>query len=210
MIEIKNPQAIEEKSMTIIKEELGELLCPPEEEAIIKRVVHATADLEFARLITIAPGAVRKAVESLKNGSNVVTDVSMVKAGVNKRILSSLGAEVKTYIGDQDVALAAKEKGITRSMMAMRKAVRDKDNRIFLIGNAPTALFELINLLRAGQAELDLIIGTPVGFVGAREAKEELVKTNFPYITVKGRKGGSPVAAAALNAILYLIREQWG
>ncbi|MTI61603.1 MAG: precorrin-8X methylmutase [Firmicutes bacterium] len=195
--------------MAIIKEELGELICPPEEEAVIKRVVHATADFEFARLITIAPGAVKKAVSSLKKGSNVVTDVSMVKAGVNKRILSALGAEVKTYIGDQDVALAAKEKGITRSMMAIRKAVRDKDNRIFLIGNAPTALFELINLLRSGQAELDLIIGTPVGFVGAREAKEELAKSKFPYITVKGRKGGSPVAAAAFNAILYLIQGQW-
>jgi precorrin-8X/cobalt-precorrin-8 methylmutase len=129
----------------------------------------------------------------------------MVKAGVNKRIISRLGGEVNTFIGDKDVAEMAKEEGITRSMMAMRKAVKDKKNRIFLIGNAPTALFELIRLIREEQAGVDLIIGTPVGFVGAKEAKDELMKTDLPYITVKGRKGGSPIAAAALNAILYMI-----
>jgi len=206
---LKSPRAIEERSMEIIKEAIGELDCLPEEETIIKRIIHATADFEFARLIRIAPGVIKEARKSLQNGSKVVTDVSMVKAGVNKRIISSLGGEVRTYIGDKDVAIMAKKEGITRAMMAMRKAVKDKDNRIFLIGNAPSALLELISLIREGQAEVDLIIGTPVGFVGAEESKEELLKTNLPYITVRGRKGGSPVAAAALNAILYMIRDQW-
>lgn len=208
-MKIKNPQVIEERSMEIISQEIGKLDCLPEEEAVIKRIIHATADFEFARLIKIASGAIEKANKSLQNGSKVVTDVLMVKAGINKKILSHLGSEVRSYIGDEDVALRAKKEGITRAMLAMRKAVKDKENRIFLIGNAPTALFELISLIRAGQAEVDLIIGTPVGFVGAEESKEELIKSNLPYITVRGRKGGSPVAAAALNAILYMIRAQW-
>lgn len=202
---MQDPHEIEKRSMEIITEEIGALNCRPGEEAVIKRIIHTTADFEFAQLVLISPDAVASAVSSLKRGVGVVTDVSMVKAGVNKRVLTQLGGEVKTYIGDRDVALTARKEGVTRSVIAVRKAVQDKENRIFLIGNAPTALFELIRLVKDGLVEPDLVIGTPVGFVGAEEAKEELTKTDIPYITVRGRKGGSPVAAAALNAILYQI-----
>jgi len=206
-VKIQDPYEIEKRSMEIITKEIGDLNCRPEEGAVIKRIIHTTADFDFAQLVVISPDVVESAVSSLKRGVGVVTDVSMVKAGINKRVLTQLGGKVRTYIGDKDVALKAKKEGVTRSVLAMRKAVQDKKNRIFLIGNAPTALFELIRLVRDGLAEPDLIIGTPVGFVGAAEAKEELMKTEIPYITVRGRKGGSPVAAAAFNAILYQIRE---
>lgn len=204
---IQNPVEIEKKSMEIIREEIGSLNLLYEEETVIKRIIHATADLEFAQLTRISPGVLKIANDSLTSGSQVVTDVAMVKAGVNKRILETLGCEVKTYIADQDVYSEAKKTGITRSMAAMRKAIKDQKNRIFLIGNAPTALFELIRLVREERVRVDLIIGTPVGFVGAKESKAELIKTDIPYITVQGRKGGSPVAAAAFNALLYMIAK---
>lgn len=204
---IQNPVEIEKKSMEIIREEIGSLNLLYEEETVIKRIIHATADLEFAQLTRISPGVLKIANDSLKSGSQVVTDVAMVKSGVNKRILETLGCEVKTYIADQDVYSEAKKTGITRSMAAMRKAIKDQKNRIFLIGNAPTALFELIRLVQEERVRVDLIIGTPVGFVGAKESKAELMKTDIPYITVQGRKGGSPVAAAAFNALLYMIAK---
>ncbi|MFW6022821.1 MAG: precorrin-8X methylmutase [Halanaerobiaceae bacterium] len=206
-MEIKDPRGIEKRSMEIISKEIGEMDCLFEEEAVIKRIIHSTADLDFAQLVTISPDAVKRGISSLKGGASVVTDVSMVKAGVNKRVISKLGGRVITFIADRDIAELAKKEGVTRSIIAMRKAVKDKKNRIFLIGNAPTALFELIRLVKEGLADIDLIIGTPVGFVGASESKEELIKTDIPYITVRGRKGGSPVAAAALNAILYQISD---
>lgn len=204
---IQNPLEIEKRSMEIIREEIGSLNLLYEEETVIKRIIHATADLEFAQLTRISPGVLKIANDALKSGSQVVTDVAMVKAGVNKRILQTLGCEVKTYIADQDVHSEAKKAGITRSMAAMRKAIKDQKNRIFLIGNAPTALFELIRLVREERVRVDLIIGTPVGFVGAKESKAELMKTDIPYITVQGRKGGSPVTAAAFNALLYMIAK---
>ncbi len=201
---IKNPIEIEQRSMEIITEELGPLNFLPEEQTVVKRIIHATADLELADLIRIAPGAIDLAIKSLKKGAQVVTDVAMVQAGVNRRLLTTYGGEVRTHIADPDVIRQAKIDGITRAMAAMRKAVSDSNNKIFLIGNAPTALFELLRLIRADRLEVDLIIGTPVGFVGASESKAELLQSDLPFITVQGRKGGSAVAAAALNAILSL------
>lgn len=205
---INNPQEIERRSMQIITEEIGSLNRPLEEEAVIKRIIHATADLEYAQLTVISPGAVEAAINSLRDGAHVVSDVSMVKAGVNKRILKKLGREIRTYIADDDVLALAESEGITRSTAAIRKAVKDPLNRIFLLGNAPTALFELIRLIKEERVFVDLIIGTPVGFVGAKESKDLLIETDISYITVSGRKGGSPVAAAAFNAILYLMEKR--
>src|SRR6056297_2037916 len=192
-INIVDPEKIEEKSMEIIEKEIGKLNCSEEEKKVIKRVVHATADPDFVNLIQISHSALKSGLEALKKGVNIVTDVSMLKAGINKRKLASLGGKVNCYISDKDVAEKAKELGITRSMVSMRKAVEDKKNRILAIGNAPTALFEIIDLIKEGKVDFDLIVGTPVGFVGASESKEELAKLDIPHITVKGRKGGSPV-----------------
>ncbi|MCK8825530.1 precorrin-8X methylmutase [Fuchsiella alkaliacetigena] len=201
---IKKPQDIENKSMKIIKAEVGDFDCSSEEEKIIKRVIHATADFDFKDLVIIADDAVEAGLKALRSGANIVTDVNMLRAGINERKLGALGGEIECFISDDQVAKDAKEEGITRSMMAMRKAVQNPQNKIFAIGNAPTALFELMELMEAGKAEPELIIGTPVGFVGAKESKAELEKMDIPFITVRGRKGGSSVAASITNALLYM------
>ncbi|OCL26126.1 precorrin isomerase [Orenia metallireducens] len=200
----KNPKGIEARSMEIITEEVGNLGQSPQEDKVIKRVIHATADLEFAKLVVISKGAVEAGLSALKAGINIVTDVNMLKAGITKGKRRELNIKVNCFISNEEIATEAKKLGITRSMMSMRRAAQDKDNKIFAIGNAPTALFELIRLVKEGKAAPELIIGTPVGFVGAKESKEELEKLDIPYITVRGRKGGSPVAASIVNALLYM------
>ncbi|PRX29842.1 precorrin-8X methylmutase [Orenia metallireducens] len=200
----KDPKGIEVRSMEIITEEVGDLGQSPQEDKVIKRVIHATADLEFAKLVVISKGAIEAGLAALKSGANIVTDVNMLKSGITKGKSRELNIKVDCFISNQEIATEAKKLGITRSMMSMRRAAQDKDNKVFAIGNAPTALFELIKLVKEGKAEPELIIGTPVGFVGAKESKEELEKLDIPYITVRGRKGGSPVAASIVNALLYM------
>ncbi|MEF8798232.1 MAG: precorrin-8X methylmutase [Candidatus Bipolaricaulota bacterium] len=203
---LNNPEAIEAKSFEIIEEELGSLDRKPEEARVIKRVVHATADSEFADLIEISPEAIASGKQGLEAGSNVVTDVNMLKSGINERILAELGGVLNCYISDKEVAARAEKLGITRSRVAMRIAVGLENNRVFAIGNAPTALNELIDLVEKGEMDPDLVVGTPVGFVGASEAKESLSDLDVPYITVHGRKGGSAVAASIVNSILYMFK----
>ena len=203
---LSDPAAIEKKSMEIIEQELAELELSGPEGKVIQRVIHATADKEFAELVIISSGAIENGLRALEEGANIVTDVNMLKSGISKRKTAELGNEIKCFISDEETAVKAKELGITRSMMSMRRAAKDDDNKIFAIGNAPTALFELIRLIRDGQASPDLIVGTPVGFVGAKEAKAELEKlADVPWITVRGKKGGSAVAASVMNALLYMI-----
>ena len=202
---IIDPEAIERESMKIISKIIGSLDCSLEEEKIIKRVIHATAAPEFTELVVISHDAVEKALNLFKQEVGLVTDVNMLKAGISKKKLEELNLTVDCLIARDDIIQKAKKRGITRSMMSMREAVKDENNKIFIIGNAPTALFELINLLEEGKAEhVELIIGTPVGFVGASESKEELKKIDLPFITVTGRRGGSPVAASIINALLYM------
>ncbi|GAB6100470.1 precorrin-8X methylmutase [Halanaerocella petrolearia] len=201
---LQDPKEIERRSMEIIKEEIGELDCSAKEEKVVKRVVHATADPEFTELVIISDEAIESGLQALESGANIVTDVNMLRAGINKRKVSALGGQVNCFISDKKVAKKAKEAGITRSMMCMRQAIKNKDNQVFVIGNAPTALFELIKLVKVDKANPALIIGTPVGFVGAKESKLELEKLDIPYITVRGRKGGSAVAASIMNALLYM------
>ena len=203
---LTDPRAIERKSMKIINEEIDQLSCTAKEEKIVKRVVHATAEVELAHSVIIADKAVESGLEALKNGKNIVTDVNMLRAGINKRKAAAMGSEINCFISDEKIAQKAKKEGITRSMMCMREAVQDPDNQIFVIGNAPTALFELIRLVRDGAADPSLIIGTPVGFVGAAESKLELEKLEIPFITLRGRRGGSAVAASIVNALLYMER----
>ncbi len=202
---ITNPHEIEEKSFEIITEELGDKTFPEDIGKVIKRIIHTTADFGFADITIINDGAIERAKEAIKAGKNIYTDTRMALSGINKRRLAQFGGEVLNYVSHEEVALKAKKEGITRSMVAMRKAVKENPDGIFVIGNAPTALFELMEQIKEGNASPSLIVGVPVGFVGAAESKEELLKLDIPYILTRGRKGGSNVAAAIVNAILYMI-----
>ncbi|WP_425446717.1 precorrin-8X methylmutase [Dethiothermospora halolimnae] len=204
---VKNPMEIERTSFEIITEELGEKNNRFDEKTgkVVKRVIHTTADFEYGDIIKIHKDAIDNGIKALKNGSNIYTDTSMIRSGINKRRLSKLGGDIVNFVHDDDVREEAKKRGITRSMVSMEKACKDDNIKIFAIGNAPTALYTLIRLIKEGMEKPDLIIGVPVGFVGAEESKEELMKLDIPYIATKGRKGGSTVAAAIINAMIYLI-----
>ena len=202
---IKIPHEIEERSFQIITQELGEKIFPEEIGKIIKRVIHTTADFEYGEITVVSPDAVESGKKAIVEGCHIVTDTQMAKAGINKGKLAQFGGEVHCYMADEDVAARAKEVGITRAMVAMEKAIEDRRNRIFIIGNAPTALFELKRFIEEGKVKPALVIGVPVGFVGAAESKEALETLGVPYIVTRGRKGGSTVAAAIMNAILYML-----
>ena len=203
---ILNPADIETRSFEIITEELGHLNLSPELAPIVKRVVHTTADFDYARITEIQSGAVSSAVAALVAGCKIYSDTRMIIAGVSKPMLKKLNCELYTYVDDAGVATQSKEKGLTRSILGIEKAAEDPDTRIFVIGNAPTALVRLGELIQEGKVRPALVIGVPVGFVGASESKEFIKKTGVPYIVTNGRKGGSPVAVAILNALLYTQR----
>lgn len=203
---ILNPADIETRSFEIITEELGHLNLSAELAPIVKRVVHTTADFDYARITEIQSGAVSSAVVALVAGCKIYSDTRMIIAGVSKPMLKKLNCELYTYVDDAGVAAQSKEKGLTRSILGIEKAVEDPDTRIFVIGNAPTALVRLGELIQEGKVRPALVIGVPVGFVGASESKEFIKKTGVPYIVTNGRKGGSPVAVAILNALLYTQR----
>lgn len=207
-IEIISPMEIENKSFEIITEELGERIFPPLWENIIKRVIHTTADFDYADNLYISENAVESGIEALKQGCTIVTDTTMAMSGINKRILSLLGCNVECFIADEDVKKEAKERGITRSAVAVEKAGKDKNIKIYVVGNAPTALISLYELIKSGKIEKpSLVVGVPVGFVNVVESKELFVNSDIPCIIARGRKGGSNVAAAIINAILYTISE---
>ena len=188
------PSEIEARSFEIITEELGERTFPEKEAPIVKRVIHTTADFEYADSLVFSPGAVDKALEALKNGACIVTDTNMGKSGINKRALASLGGEVYCFMADEDVADKAAEMG--------------KDC-IFAVGNAPTALVRLYELIQEGKIHPKLIIGVPVGFVNVVPSKELIISLpDTPYIVARGRKGGSNVAAAICNALIYQLTRK--
>ncbi len=200
---VKEPKAIETKSMEIIDSLIGHLTIPELERPIVKRVVHTTGDPHYAEIIKISPGAVEAGLEALRAGCHILTDVNMLKTGINKPKAASFNCEVTCDIADPEVAAEAKATGLTRAMVAMNKNKDKIQGGIVAIGNAPTALFELIKLMDEGIKPA-LIIGTPVGFVGARESKELLATLDIPHITIVGNKGGSTVAASIVNALLYM------
>lgn len=204
-IEIVKPEEIEKKSFEILSEILGDVKFPPLHEPIIKRVIHTTADFEYASIMNISEGAMEKAMEAIRGGCNIVTDTNMAAAGINKKVLGSCGGKVVCLMADGQVAAEAAEKGITRAAVSMDIAVRDPQNRIFVIGNAPTALIRLYELVTSGQISPALVVGVPVGFVNVVESKELIKKAGVPFIVSDGRKGGSTVAAAIVNAILYTM-----
>lgn len=201
------PQQIEGKSFEIIDNEIGTHSYTEEQYPIVQRVIHASADFELGKSLIFHPDAIRGGIQAIKNGKKVVCDVQMVQVGISKPRLEKYGCEVKVYISDEDVIEEAKRLNTTRAIVSMRKAVKEAEGGIFAIGNAPTALLELIRLVKEGEAKPGLIIGLPVGFVSAAESKEELAKLNIPFITNIGRKGGSTVTVAALNAISLLAER---
>lgn len=199
------PMDIEMRSFAIIEENLKGIEIPDNQRSILKRVIHTTADFDYAENLKFSENAVEIALEALKQGAQIVTDTNMAYAGINKKSLHQLGGEVYCFMSDPEVAEEAKERGITRAMVSMEKACGIRGNVIFAIGNAPTALVQLDALIRAGKIAPKLIIGVPVGFVNVVEAKELVMQGTTPYIVARGRKGGSNVAAAICNALLYQL-----
>lgn len=198
------PMDIEKRSFEIISRELAGRNIDEENAPVIKRVIHTTADLEYADNLCFSEKVVRNAIDCLKNGACVVTDTQMAKAGINKAALSRCACEVHCFMSDEDVADIARKEGTTRAAISMRKAARLDKPVIFAVGNAPTALIELDKLIKSGDIAPKLIIGVPVGFVNVVESKELIMKAAIPYIVARGRKGGSNVAAAIVNALLYM------
>lgn len=209
-IELENvkPRDIERRSFEIITEELGDKKLDPEKKLIIKRCIHTSADFEYADSLCFSEGAVEKAMEALKNGACIVTDTQMGRSGINKRALARYGGEVYCFISDEDVAETAKKNGTTRATASMDKAAEMKKPLIFAIGNAPTALVRLYELMEEGKINPALIIGVPVGFVNVVQSKELIMESKAPYIVAKGRKGGSNIAACICNALLYMIDDR--
>lgn len=205
MIEQIKPMDIETRSFAIITELLGDRKLDPENELVIKRVIHTSADFDYADNLVFSPHAVQKGIEALRGGCDIVTDTQMAKAGINKTILGKLGGQVHCFMSDPDVAAEAKERGITRAIVSMERAAKLEKPCIFAIGNAPTALISLHEQMQAGTLHPALIIGVPVGFVNVVESKELIIGSDVPHIVARGRKGGSNVAAAICNALLYQI-----
>ena len=205
-IELENvlPADIEKRSFEIITGELKQPL-DPETELIVKRCIHTSADFDYAENLCFSEGVVEKAVNAIKGGAVIVTDTQMARAGINKKSLARFGGEVLCFMSDEDVASAAKENGTTRAVASMNKAAQLDKPVIFAIGNAPTALIRLYELIEEKKISPELIIGVPVGFVNVVQSKELIMQTDIPYIVAAGRKGGSNIAACIVNALLYMI-----
>ena len=205
MIETIKPMDIEKRSFEIITEILGDRKLDPRNEPVIKRAIHTTADFDYADNLVFSEDAVAKGIQALKEGCDIVTDTQMAKSGINKTILAKLGGQVHCFMSDEDVAEEAKRRGITRAMVSMEKAAKLPKPCIFAIGNAPTALIVLDEMMKKGEISPALIVGVPVGFVNVVESKELIIASDVPHIVARGRKGGSNVAAAICNAMLYQI-----
>ena len=205
---ITDPITIEKKSMEIIAPYLAERHLSEGETKVFSRIIHTSGDPEYAHVIHIHPQAIAAGCKALQQGASIYSDVEMVRTGINRRRLAEFGGQVHCLIADEEIARIAKEQGVTRSMAAIRTFGKKLDGAILAIGNAPTALFALIELMEKEDIRPALIIGVPVGFVGAAESKELLAECSpVPFITVKGNKGGSPIAAATVNALLYMLEK---
>ena len=204
---IKVPMDIEKRSFEIIGEEMGNHDFSDRELNVVKRVIHTTADFEYKDLIRIDEQSIDKALSLLKKGCKIYTDTQMIKSGINKKALEKLGCEIVNYVSTEEAFRIAKERNITRSMAAIEIAINE-GIEFFVFGNAPTALYRLIQLYREGKAKPKFVIGAPIGFVGASESKEELLKTDLDNITIRGRKGGSTVSVAIVNALMYMVVDR--
>ncbi len=200
-----SPKEIEQKSMETITKELNGRTWPEPEFSVIKRCIHTSADFDYADNLCFSPNACAIGIEALKNGADIVTDTKMAAAGINKNKLGSFGGEVHCYISDPEVVEEAKARGCTRSTVCMERGAKIKKPVIFVIGNAPTALIELDRLIKEEGLKPALIVGVPVGFVNVVESKELIMGAGVPYIVARGRKGGSNIAAAIINALMYTL-----
>jgi precorrin-8X/cobalt-precorrin-8 methylmutase len=200
------PGDIERRSFEIIESEL-KVRPDPLHAPIIKRVIHTTADFEYADSLYFSQNAVASALDALKSGATIITDTNMAKAGINKPALGALGGEAVCFIGDEDVAAAARANAATRAACAVDKAAALDTKLIFAVGNAPTALIRICRLIEQGKISPALVIGAPVGFVNVVQAKQMIMQTAVPCIVARGRKGGSPVAAAIVNALMYMLTQ---
>ena len=211
-IQLENvkPMEIEKRSFEIIGQELKEQgkILQPDTELIVKRCIHTSADFDYADNLAFSPGAVEQALAAIREGADIVTDTQMAKAGINKRSLARYGGQVHCFMSDEDVAAAAKAAGTTRATASMDKAAAQGGNFIYAVGNAPTALVRLYELIQEGKINPKLIIGVPVGFVNVVASKELIMETEVPWIVARGRKGGSNIAACICNALLYMLNNE--
>lgn len=198
------PREIETRSFEIITQELGDCPLVPGTEPIVKRCIHTSADFDYAKNLCFSEGVVEQALDAIRGGASIVTDTQMAKAGINKTILGKYGGQVYCFMSDEDVAEEAKKRGSTRAAASMEKAAAMGEDLIFAIGNAPTALIRLYELIQDRKINPRLIIGVPVGFVNVVASKELIMGLDVPYIVAKGRKGGSNIAACICNALLYM------
>ncbi len=204
------PADIEKRSFAIITEELGGRTFPESVAEVVKRVIHTSADFDYADNLCFSPDAVEQAKAALEAGATIVTDTNMALAGISKPTLAKLGGKAVCLMADEDVAREARTRGVTRATVSMEHAAKLDGPLIFAIGNAPTALIRLHELIREGAVSPALVIGVPVGFVNVVESKELFIGGDTPYIIARGRKGGSNVAAAIVNALLYQIVKREG
>lgn len=201
---IKKPMEIENKSMDIIEDVMGGTNFSPEEKIVVKRMIHTTGDFDYRNIVEFKGDFLNNAISAIKSGGTIYTDTKMAYSGINKTALSKTGCELKYFIDDERAKKLSKELGTTRSACAIDLAVSEGID-MFVIGNAPTALFRILELVDAGKVDPKFVIGVPVGFVGAKESREELRKYNIPSISTVGTKGGSNVAASIVNALLYMV-----
>lgn len=204
-VEYLLPEEIEKRSFQIITEELSErgIVLSPEQEMITKRVIHTSADFDYAKTLVYSENAVKIVRKLIRDGADIVTDTNMALTGINKKKLAEFGGKAHCFMADEEVAREAKRRDMTRASVSMERAAQIEKPKIFAIGNAPTALLQLYEMAIDGRFRPDFIIGVPVGFVNVEAAKECILQTDIPYIVNVGRKGGSNVAAAICNAILY-------
>lgn len=207
---IIKPADIEKRSFEIITEELGGRTFPEGQAEVVKRVIHTSADFDYADNLIFSPGVIEQAKEALRQGATIVTDTNMALAGVSKTTLAKFGGKAICFMADEQVAKEAKERGVTRAVVSMEHAAKLEGPVIFAIGNAPTALIRLHEMIEAGEIAPALLIGVPVGFVNVVESKELFVGSKTPHIIARGRKGGSNVAAAICNALLYQLYTREG
>lgn len=205
-LEYSSPLSIERRSFEIIEAQLGDIDIGPENKKILERVIHTTADFDYTENLKFSQDAAKLGIEALKHGAHIVTDTNMALAGVNKKTLKALGGDAHCFIAHPDVAGQAKARGVTRASVAVERACTLKYDLIFAVGNAPTALIRLDEMIKRKRVAPKLIIGVPVGFVNVVEAKELIMKSGVPYIVAAGNKGGSNVAAAICNALLYMVK----
>lgn len=212
MTYIKVPMDIERRSFEIIESEMGKSKdrFKEFEMPVVKRAIHTTADFNYGEIIEFSESFMDSASKAISGGCKIYCDTKMIVNGLSKKNLEKFGCTAYSLVSDPDVAAEAKRRGVTRSIVGMEKAAADPDTKIFLIGNAPTALFTLLEMIESGKAKTpDLIVGVPVGFVGASESKEELAKrSELPYVLTKGRKGGSTVAVSIMHGILYQLFDR--